>query len=41
MDGARPRRPGKAAQFDTDYLHLDRAKDNPDTEAGKRLKGLI
>ena len=31
----------KAAQFDANYLHLDRAKDDPDSEAGKRLKGLI
>jgi CRP-like cAMP-binding protein len=31
----------KVAQFDANYLHLDRAKDNPDSEAGKRLKGLI
>ena len=31
----------KAAQFEADYLHLDRAKDEPGSEAGKRLKGLI
>ncbi|SDE55555.1 Crp/Fnr family transcriptional regulator [Belnapia rosea] len=31
----------KAAQFEANYLHLDRAKDEPDSEAGKRLKGLI
>jgi CRP-like cAMP-binding protein len=31
----------KAAQFEASYLHLDRAKDEPDSEAGKRLKGLI
>jgi CRP-like cAMP-binding protein len=31
----------KAAKFDANYLHLDRAKDVPDSEAGKRLTGLI
>jgi len=31
----------KAADFNANYLHLDRAHDNPDTEAGERLKGLI
>ena len=31
----------KAAKFEASYLHLDRAKDEPDSEAGKRLKGLI
>jgi CRP-like cAMP-binding protein len=31
----------KVARFDPNYLHLDRAKDEPDSEAGKRLKGLI
>ncbi len=31
----------RAAQFEANYLHLDRAKDEPDSEAGKRLKGLI
>jgi CRP-like cAMP-binding protein len=31
----------KAARFDGNYLHLDRAKDEPDSETGKRLKGLI
>ena len=31
----------KAAQFEANYLHLDRAKDEPDSEAGKRLKGFI
>jgi CRP-like cAMP-binding protein len=31
----------KAAKFEANYLHLDRATENPDTEAGKRLKGLI
>jgi len=30
-----------AAQFDPSYLHLDRAKEEPESEAGKRLKGLI
>lgn len=29
------------ARFDANYLHLDRAKDDPETEAGKQLKGLI
>jgi CRP-like cAMP-binding protein len=31
----------KAANFNPNYLHLDRAHDDPDTPAGKRLKGLI
>jgi CRP-like cAMP-binding protein len=31
----------KAANFNPNYLHLDRARDKPDTEAGERLKGLI
>ena len=31
----------KAAKFEASYLHLDRAKDEPDSEAGKRLRGLI
>ena len=31
----------KAANFSSNYLHLDRAADEPDSEAGKRLKGLI
>jgi CRP-like cAMP-binding protein len=30
-----------AARFDASYLHLDRAADDPESEAGKRLKGLI
>jgi CRP-like cAMP-binding protein len=30
-----------AAQFESNYLHLDRVIDAPDSEAGKRLKGLI
>ena len=31
----------KAAQYEASYLHLDRAKREPDSDAGKRLKGLI
>jgi CRP-like cAMP-binding protein len=31
----------KAANFNPNYLHLDRARDDPDTKAGKRLNGLI
>jgi CRP-like cAMP-binding protein len=31
----------KVANFNPNYLHLDRAHDDPDTPAGKRLKGLI
>jgi CRP-like cAMP-binding protein len=31
----------KAANFNPNYLHLDRARDDPDTEAGERLKGLF
>jgi CRP-like cAMP-binding protein len=31
----------KAARFDPNYLHLDRAVDEPDSDAAKRLKGLI
>jgi hypothetical protein len=31
----------KAARYEASYLHLDRAKREPDSEAGKRLKGLI
>lgn len=30
-----------AAQFNSNYLHLDRAKDNPNTKAAKRLEGLL
>jgi CRP-like cAMP-binding protein len=36
-----PARLRKAANFNPNYLHLDRARDDPDTHAGKRLKGLI
>jgi CRP-like cAMP-binding protein len=32
---------GKVARLKANYLHLDRAKDQPDSEAGDRLKGLI
>jgi CRP-like cAMP-binding protein len=38
LDPARLRR---AANFNPNYLHLDRARNDPDTHAGKRLKGLI
>jgi CRP-like cAMP-binding protein len=31
----------KASHFEASYLHLDRAKREPDSEAGKRVKGLI
>ena len=31
----------KAARYEASYLHLDRAKREPDSDAGKRLKGLI
>jgi CRP-like cAMP-binding protein len=31
----------RAARFEANYLHLDRAKDEPDSETGKRLRGLI
>lgn len=31
----------KAAQFDSGYLHLDRARRDPESDAGKRVKGLI
>ena len=31
----------KAARFEANYLHLDRATDEPESEAGKRLKGLL
>ncbi|MDB5412591.1 MAG: cAMP-binding domain of or a regulatory subunit of cAMP-dependent protein kinase [Rubritepida sp.] len=31
----------KAAQFNANYLHLDRAKDEPESEAAERVKGLI
>lgn len=31
----------RASQYEASYLHLDRAKREPDSEAGKRLKGLI
>lgn len=31
----------KAARFESNYLHLDRATDQPDSETGKRLRGLI
>jgi CRP-like cAMP-binding protein len=30
-----------AARFEANYLHLDRVKDEPNSEAGKRLCGLI
>lgn len=30
-----------AARYEASYLHLDRAKREPDSDAGKRLKGLI
>jgi CRP-like cAMP-binding protein len=32
---------GKAAHFEGNYLHFDRAKDEPNSEAGRRLKGLV
>ena len=31
----------KAAAFESSYLHLDRARREPESEAGKRLKGYI
>jgi CRP-like cAMP-binding protein len=31
----------QAAQFEAKYLHLDRVTDAPNSEPGKRLKGLI
>jgi CRP-like cAMP-binding protein len=31
----------KAAQYEASYLHLDRAKREPDSEQGRRVKGLI
>lgn len=31
----------KVASFNPNYLHLDRAVDEPDSEAGKRLRGVI
>jgi Mn-dependent DtxR family transcriptional regulator len=31
----------KAARYEASYLHLDRAKREPESEAGRRLKGLI
>jgi CRP-like cAMP-binding protein len=31
----------KAARYEASYLHLDRARREPDSDAGKRLKGLI
>jgi CRP-like cAMP-binding protein len=31
----------KAAQYEASYLHLDRARREPDSDVGKRLKGLI
>jgi CRP-like cAMP-binding protein len=31
----------KAARFEASYLHLDRARREPRSEAGERLKGLI
>lgn len=31
----------KAAGYEASYLHLDRAKREPESEPGKRLKGLI
>jgi CRP-like cAMP-binding protein len=31
----------KAAQYEASYLHLDRAKREPNSEAAKRVKGLI
>jgi CRP-like cAMP-binding protein len=31
----------QTARFNANYLHLDRARDEPDSEAGQRLKGLI
>jgi CRP-like cAMP-binding protein len=36
-----PARLRKAARFEGNYLHLDRARDDPQSEAGQRLKGLI
>ncbi len=31
----------RAAEYEGSYLHLDRAKDEPESEIGRRLKGLI
>ncbi|WP_043338011.1 Crp/Fnr family transcriptional regulator [Belnapia moabensis] len=31
----------RAAEYEASYLHLDRAKDEPESEVGRRLKGLI
>jgi CRP-like cAMP-binding protein len=31
----------KAARYEASYLHLDRAKREPDSDVGKRVKGLI
>jgi CRP-like cAMP-binding protein len=31
----------KAARYEASFLHLDRAKREPESEAGRRLKGLI
>jgi len=31
----------KAVKYEASYLHLDRAKREPDSEAGQRIKGLI
>lgn len=31
----------KAAHFDANYLHLDRARNHPDSSQGQRLKGLM
>ena len=31
----------EAARYEASYLHLDRAKREPDSEAGQRVKGLI
>ena len=31
----------RAAEYEGSYLHLDRAKDEPESEVGRRLKGLI
>ncbi|HEX3881388.1 MAG TPA: Crp/Fnr family transcriptional regulator [Stellaceae bacterium] len=36
-----PERLRKAARYEASYLHLDRARREPESEAGKRLKGLI
>lgn len=31
----------RAGKFEASYLHLDRAKNEPESEPGKRLKGLL